>query len=54
MADREGLYSGHAGVTYPADKPKFSELKLLSVEAEDELEKRNEEIKKRFVEFFGA
>jgi iron(III) transport system substrate-binding protein len=53
MADSEGLYTGHPGVTYPTDKPKMSELKLLSVDPE-ELEKRNEEIKKRFVEFFGA
>jgi iron(III) transport system substrate-binding protein len=53
MADSEGLYTGHPEVKYPSDKPKLSELKLLSVEAE-ELEKRNEEIKSRFVEFFGA
>jgi len=53
LADREGLYTGHPEVTYPADKPKLKDLKLLSVEA-DELEKRNAEIKKRFVEFFGA
>jgi iron(III) transport system substrate-binding protein len=53
MADSEGLYTGHPEVTYPADKPKLNELKLLTVEPE-ELEKRNEEIKKRFVEFFGA
>jgi iron(III) transport system substrate-binding protein len=53
MADSEGLYTGHPDVTYPADKPKLSELKLLTVTPE-ELEKRNEEIKKRFVEFFGA
>jgi iron(III) transport system substrate-binding protein len=53
MADSEGLYTGHPEVKYPADKPKMSELKLLSVDPE-ELEKRNEEIKKRFVEFFGA
>ncbi len=53
MADSEGLYTGHPEVKYPADKPKLSDLKLLTVEAE-ELEKRNEEIKKRFVEFFGA
>ena len=53
MADSEGLYTGHPEVTYPTDKPKLSELKLLTVEAE-ELEKRNEEIKKRFVELFGA
>jgi hypothetical protein len=53
LADTEGLYSGHPQVTYPSDKPRLSDLKLLSVEPE-ELEKRNEEIKNRFVEFFGA
>ena len=53
LADREGLYTGHPEVTYPADKPKLKDLKLLSVDA-DELEKKNAEIKKRFVEFFGA
>ena len=53
MADSEGLYTGHPAVKYPADKPRLSELKLLGVDPE-ELEKRNEEIKKRFVEFFGA
>jgi iron(III) transport system substrate-binding protein len=53
LADREGLYTGHPEVTYPADKPKLKDLKLLSVDAE-ELEKRNAEIKKRFTEFFGA
>jgi len=40
-------------VKYPTDKPKMTDLKLLAVDPE-ELEKRNEEIKKRFVEFFGA
>ncbi len=53
MADSEGLYTGHPEVKYPADKPKLSDLKLLTADPE-ELEKRNEEIKKRFVEFFGA
>jgi len=53
MADSEGLYTGHPEVKYPADKPKLSELKLLNTDP-DELLKRNEEIKKRFVEFFGA
>jgi len=53
LADTEGLYSGNPQVTYPSDKPRLSDLKLLSVDAE-ELEKRNEEIKTRFVEFFGA
>jgi hypothetical protein len=40
-------------VTYPADKPKLTDLKLLPVDPA-ELEARTEEIKKRFVEFFGA
>jgi len=53
LADSEGLYTGHPAVTYPTDKPKLSELKLLQVDPE-ELEKRTDEIKKRFVEFFGA
>jgi len=53
MADSEGLYTGHPEVKYPADKPKLSDLKLLTVDPE-ELEKRNEEIKTKFVEFFGA
>src|SRR5256712_10567400 len=53
MADSEGLYTGHPEVKYPADKPKLSDLKLLTVDPE-ELEKRNEEIKTRFVEVFGA
>jgi iron(III) transport system substrate-binding protein len=53
LADKEGLYTGHPEVTYPADKPKLKDLKLLNTEA-DELEKRNAEIKKRFVEYFGA
>ena len=53
MADSEGLYTGHPDVRYPADKPKLTDLRLLTAEP-DELEKRNEEIKKRFVEFFGA
>ena len=53
LADSEGLYTGHPDVKYPRDKPKLSELKLLTVDPEEQ-EKRNEEIKKRFVEFFGA
>ena len=53
LADTEGLDTGHPEVNYPSDKPKLSELKLVPVDAE-ELEKRNEEIKTRFVEFFGA
>jgi iron(III) transport system substrate-binding protein len=53
LADSEGLYTGHPEVTYPSDKPKLGDLKLLTVDPE-ELEKRSEEIKRRFVEFFGA
>ncbi|HEY3303000.1 MAG TPA: extracellular solute-binding protein [Candidatus Binatia bacterium] len=53
LADKEGLYTGHPEVTYPKDKPLLKDLKLLTVDA-DELQKRNEEIKKRFTEFFGA
>jgi iron(III) transport system substrate-binding protein len=53
LADSEGLYVPHASVSYPQDKPKLSDLKLLMVDSE-ELERRTEEIKKRFVEFFGA
>lgn len=53
LADSEGLYTGHPQVKYPTDKPRLQDLKLLQVDAE-ELEKRNEEIMARFVEFFGA
>ena len=53
LADSEGLYTGHPGVKYRGDQPKLSDLKLLQVDPE-ELEKRNEEITSRFVEFFGA
>ncbi len=53
LADSEGLYTGHPAVTYPADKPKLSDLKLLEVDPE-ELDRRNSEIKQRFVEFFGV
>lgn len=53
LADREGLYTGHPDVTYPKDKPRLKELKLLAVDPQ-ELEEKNAEIKKRFVEFFGA
>jgi iron(III) transport system substrate-binding protein len=53
MADSEGLYTGHPDVKYPPDKPKLTDLNLLASDPE-ELEKRNEEIRRRFVEFFGA
>ena len=53
LADTEGLYTGHPDVKYPSDRPRLSDLRLLPVDP-DELEKRNEEIRGRFVEFFGA
>ena len=53
LADREGLYTGHPEVTYPKDKPKLKDLKLLAVDPQ-ELEEKNAELKKRFVEYFGA
>src|SRR5262249_538466 len=53
LADSQGLYTGHPGVKYTAAPPKVGDLKLLQVDP-DELDKRNEEIKTRFVEFFGA
>jgi iron(III) transport system substrate-binding protein len=53
LADDEGLYVPHPEVTYPTDKPKLADLKILTVDP-DELERRTEEIKKRFIEFFGA
>ena len=43
LADTEGLYTGHPEVTYPTDKPKPGELRLLHTDP-DELKKRNEEI----------
>ena len=49
LADSEGLYTGHPDVKYPPDRPKLSDLNLLRTDPE-ELEKRNEEIKTRFVE----
>lgn len=53
LADKEGLYTGHPAVTYPKDKPQLKDLKLLAADPV-ELEKKNAEIKKRFVELFGA
>ena len=53
LADAEGLYVAHPDVTYPPDRLKLSELKMLVVDPE-EIDKRTEEVKKRFVELFGA
>ena len=46
-------YVAHPDVTYPADRPKLSEIKVLTVDPE-EIERRTEGVKKKFVELFGA
>jgi iron(III) transport system substrate-binding protein len=53
LVEHEGLYVPHPEVTYPSDKPRLSDLKLLAIDPV-ELERRTDEIKKRFVELFGA
>jgi iron(III) transport system substrate-binding protein len=53
LADTEGLYVAHPDVTYPPERPKLSDLKVLVVDPE-EIERRGDEVKKRFVELFGA
>lgn len=53
LADAEGLYVAHPDVTYPPDRPKLSDLKVLVVDPA-ELDRRTEDVKKRFVELFGA
>jgi iron(III) transport system substrate-binding protein len=53
LADSEGLYVAHPEVTYPPDRPKLTDLKVLVVDPE-EIDRRADEVKKRFVELFGA
>jgi iron(III) transport system substrate-binding protein len=53
LADDEGMYVAHQDVAYGPGRPKLSELRVLTVDPE-ELERRAEEVKKRFVELFGA
>lgn len=53
LADGEGLYVAHPDVTYPPDRPKLADLKVLVVDPE-EIDRRTEEAKKHFVELFGA
>jgi iron(III) transport system substrate-binding protein len=53
LADSEGLYVAHPEVTYPPDRPKLTDLKVLVVNPE-EIDRRADEVKKRFVELFGA
>jgi iron(III) transport system substrate-binding protein len=52
LAD-DGLYVPNEEVTYPKDKRPLREIKLIRVEAE-EMEKRDDEIKKKFRELFGV
>jgi iron(III) transport system substrate-binding protein len=52
MAD-DGLYVPNEEVTYPKGKRPLKELKLIKVEPE-EMQKRDEEIKKKFRELFGV
>lgn len=53
LADSEGLYVAHPEATYPPARPKLSDLKVLIVDPE-EIERRTDEVKKRFMELFGA
>jgi iron(III) transport system substrate-binding protein len=53
LADEEALYVPNPDVTYSKDRPKLTDLKLLIADPE-ELERRGEEVKRRFVELFGA
>lgn len=40
-------------MTYPPGRPKLSDLKVLTVDP-DEIDRRADEVKKKFVELFGA
>ena len=52
LAD-DGLYVPNEAVTYPKDKRPLKELKLIKVDPE-EMQKRDDEIKKKFRELFGV
>jgi iron(III) transport system substrate-binding protein len=52
LAD-DGLYVPNEAVTYPKDKRPLKELKLIKVEPE-EMQKRDDEVKKKFRELFGV
>jgi iron(III) transport system substrate-binding protein len=52
LAD-DGLYVPNEGITYPKGKRPLKELKLIKVEPED-MQKRDDEIKKRFRQLFGV
>ena len=49
----DGLYVPNEAVTYPKGKRPLNELKLIKVEPE-EMQKRDDEIKKKFRELFGV
>ena len=52
LAD-DGLYVPNGTVTYPKDKRALKELKILKVDPE-EMQKRDDEVKKKFRELFGV
>ena len=52
LAD-DGLYVPNPAVTYPKDKRPLKELKLLKVDPE-EMQKKDDEVKKKFRELFGV
>ena len=52
LAD-DGLYVPNEAVTYPKDKRPLKELKLIKVDPE-EMQKRDDEVKKKFRELFGV
>jgi iron(III) transport system substrate-binding protein len=52
LAD-DGLYVPNEAVTYPKDRRPLKELKLIKIEPE-EIQKRDDEIKKKFRELFGV
>jgi iron(III) transport system substrate-binding protein len=52
LAD-DGLYVPNEAVTYPKDKRPLKELKLLKVDPE-EMQKRDDEVKKKFRQLFGV
>jgi iron(III) transport system substrate-binding protein len=52
LAD-DGLYVPNESVAYPKDRRPLKELKLIKVEPE-EIQKRDDEVKKKFRELFGV
>jgi iron(III) transport system substrate-binding protein len=52
LAD-DGLYVPNESVAYPKDRRPLKELKLIKVEPE-EMQKRDDEVKKKFRELFGV